>query len=341
MDTAGAASVDTTARPAEVPGPPPPGGPSIGVPSIPPVGGRAHPPAPVPSVSDVGAPPVDPVPSGEPVPPGGPQAPAVVPLAPAVAAGTGTDGFPAGVADQLRWYVYLLVDPRTGRPFYVGRGRGDRCFHHVLEARTGGSAGGDRSKYPALDRIRQAESTGREVRVDILRHGMKGSEAALVEGAARDVLGLAGGADAPGHRRAATELGAQLAKRAKFKRPHQVVLLRVGSIGADPSYEVARHGWRIGRRWIDLDSPRSPRWAVVVVGDLVAEVYRIGGWERSPTAGGGPAAGAVDRYSFVGAVDDELASRYRDRNVAAYFGDGAPSQVTYVWCGPHWVNAPH
>ena len=27
------------------------------------------------------------------------------------------------VADELGLYVYMLVDPRTGVPFYVGKGR--------------------------------------------------------------------------------------------------------------------------------------------------------------------------------------------------------------------------
>ena len=81
-------------------------------------------------------------------------------------------------------------------------------------------------------------------------------------------------------------------------------------------------------------SPRSPRWALVVVGDLVEGVYRIDHWEPTPT---GPATG-VGRSSFVGTADPELAARYVGRNVGPYLGPGTPSAVTYVWCGPHWVD---
>lgn len=368
MDTAGAESLDTGTAVGSVPVPEtePAGGPSIGVPSIPPVGGRTLPPSPVPSVATPGAATAD-DPTDAAVAPdvaaddratagvGAPDATdvgqaaadrivepvaPVVPLAPVPPVRSGPDGFPAGVSEQLRWYVYLLVDPRTGRPFYVGRGRGDRCFRHVQAARAAEPPDDPQSEYPALDRIREAESSGREVRVDILRHGLKGSEARLVESAAADVLGLGGDRDDPGRRGPATEVGARLAKRAKFKHPHQVVLLRVGPTGSDPSYEAVRHHWRIGRRWIDPDSPRSPRWAVVVAGDLVVNVYRIEAWEPSGGARAGTSVGAVDRYSFVGAPDDELEQRYRGRSVAAYFGEGPPAQVTYVWCGPHWVNVP-
>ena len=46
----------------------------------------------------------------------------------------------------------------------------------------------------------------------------------------------------------------------------------------------------------------------------------------------------MERYSFSGAPDEELEARYVGRSVAPYLGAGTPSQVTYVWCGPHWVN---
>lgn len=38
------------------------------------------------------------------------------------------------VADELGLYVYMLVDPRTGVPFYVGKGRGERFAAHGYEA---------------------------------------------------------------------------------------------------------------------------------------------------------------------------------------------------------------
>ena len=92
-----------------------------------------------------------------------------------------------------------------------------------------------------------------------------------------------------------------------------------------------------------------------MVGNLVAAVHRIERWEptrstrarlrtgrgrrssRGGTDRGRPAAG---RYSFVGPVDPELERRYVGKSVAAYLGTGTPSPITYVWCGPHWVNTP-
>jgi hypothetical protein len=384
MDTATAAP-EGNPEEAAVGGPP-----SIGVPRIPVRSGATRPPSPVPSVDvpplgeetespvdrpmdtnvnvDVGVAGVGAVGVG----PGGPG--------PAPEATTGAEGpgpfalaFPPGVASKLGWYVYLLVDPRSGRPFYVGRGHGDRCFRHVLLARALRAAGAepaararrappvgsdppserDRDPHeapgrevPVLERINEVEAAAGPVRVEILRHGLDADQARLVEVAAHDALGLQLDPKLASQRQSASELGVRLAKRAKFKRDHQVVLLQVGGQGAEADYEKVRHGWRIGRRWTDPGSPRSPRWAVIVAGEMVVAVYGIESWEPTPvhgrsgrdaptaaataaaTAGGvvtAPAratarAGArsSSRYSFVGVRDEELERRYVGRSVASY-----------------------
>jgi len=304
----------------ERPVPPVPGA-GIGLPQI--RSTTAPPPAAVPSLEDLVADePARPAPD-RPTPgvtvPDGPVTP---------------ESFPPGVAAKLGTYVYLLTDPRTGRPFFVGTGRGDRCHRHVHAARTLPSDDAGRSKYPLLDRIREAESHGRRVRVEVLRHGLTPTEADLVQASVVDALGLGHDTLLGAQRGPAVDVGTGLAKRAKIKRGHPVVLLRVGPHGTPAAYEAVRHGWRIGRRWTDTASPRSPRWALVVVGDLVEGVYRIDHWEPTPT---GPATG-VGRSSFVGTADPELAARYVGRNVGPYLGPGTPSAVTYVWCGPHWVD---
>jgi hypothetical protein len=320
MDTA-------AAEPAEHPeGSPSVGVPPIGVASIPAPTDRDRPPAPVPSAPE-------PVGSGADLPSSRPVGPSASRATPAVDDRGGA--FSPDVSAKLKSYVYLLVDPRTGRPFYVGRGRNDRCFRHVRAAR----AGADRqAKYPMLERIREIESGERAVRIDILRHGLNPDEALLVEAAAHEALGLPGSPELGPQRRTAVEVGSLLAKRAKIKRGHQLVLLRVGAAGADTAYDRVRHDWRIGRRWTDPEFPRAPRWAAVVAGDLIAAVYRIEGWRQAGPASGQDAHRSPDRFSFTGSPDPELERRYVGRSVAAYGGAGARSPVTYVWCGPHWIN---
>jgi len=347
MDTAAAVTAESPDAPPVADVPP------IGVASIPAAADVAAPPAPVPSVPVLsGSTPIavpTPTPAVEPAP-----APAVAVAVepapdPAVAVGPipgagPASGFSPWVSSRLGSYVYLLVDPRTGRPFYVGRGRNDRCFRHVRAARHPGAPGGSGTdRFPALDRIREIESSDRAVRIDILRHGLTPDEARLVEAAAHEALGLPGEPPLGPQRRSAAEVGELLAKRAKIKRRHQLVLLRVGGTGADASDRQVRRGWRIGHRWTDPESPRSPRWAAIVAGDLVVAVYRIERWEpvaSGPAEGGEATARPPDRFSFVGSPDPDLEGRYVGKRVTAYLAAGSRNPVTYVWCGPHWVNTP-
>jgi hypothetical protein len=196
-----------------------------------------------------------------------------------------------------------------------------------------------------LERIREIESGGRTVRVDILRYGMSPTEALTVEAAVHEALGLPAEPKLGSQRQTATALNSLLAKQAKFKRTHQVVLLRIGGAGSDPSYDSARHGWPIGRRWTDLDSRSSPQWAAVVVADLVAGVYRIHRWEQDRAHGcrhrpGDAVPPTDEQFSFVGTPDPELEERYVGRTVAAYRKGRDPGPVVFVSCGPEWVNTP-
>lgn len=58
-----------------------------------------------------------------------------------------------------RWYVYHLIDPRDGNPFYVGKGCGTRISDHETEARREQKLGlVDTSKK--CNRIREIWSAG-------------------------------------------------------------------------------------------------------------------------------------------------------------------------------------
>ena len=156
---------------------PPVESPSIGVPSIRPADGT---PAPVPDPCRCRR---SPAAAGsrrrsDPVPPAGGD-PAPVGLDPigvrADALARSIRGFPPGVSAKLRSYVYLLVDPRTGRPFYVGRGTNDRCFRPPRggpgrgPARSGGDVA-DRSDRRTPDARPHPRDRGRAGRHGADRH---------------------------------------------------------------------------------------------------------------------------------------------------------------------------
>lgn len=85
------------------------------------------------------------------------------------------------VAERLGHYVYLLIDPDTNRPFYVGKGQNGRALEHLSE----------RAESRKCQYIAQLAAIGKEPRVDILAHGLRDAETAFrIEAAVIDLYGL-------------------------------------------------------------------------------------------------------------------------------------------------------
>jgi hypothetical protein len=83
---------------------------------------------------------------------------------------------------HLKSYVYLLIDPTTKKPFYVGKGNNDRVFDHMrcaLEFETVSD------KY---DTIRKIHNDNKIVEHIIVRHGLTDKEAFEIEATLIDVF---------------------------------------------------------------------------------------------------------------------------------------------------------
>jgi hypothetical protein len=99
------------------------------------------------------------------------------------------EGFSPLAREGLGWYVYVLRDPRDGRVFYVGKGRGNRAFQHAASAADG-------VDHPELQsakaaRINQIIEAGHAVEVVVLRHGIRDEvQAYEVESAAIDLANM-------------------------------------------------------------------------------------------------------------------------------------------------------
>jgi len=74
--------------------------------------------------------------------------------------------FDEKICQELKYYVYLLIDPETDEPFYVGKGKNNRVFAHVncsLETEH------ETDKY---NEIRRIVESGHSVKHLIIRHGL-------------------------------------------------------------------------------------------------------------------------------------------------------------------------
>ena len=118
------------------------------------------------------------------------------------------------LSDCLANYVYLLIDPRDGKVFYVGKGKGGRCFDH--SAKDDG--------FEKASRIAAIEADCLTTQVDIIRHGLENeAEAFLVESAVIDAFGLSNLTNiAPGY-------GVE-----KFGRTTLAELVWIGRLGVFP-----------------------------------------------------------------------------------------------------------
>jgi hypothetical protein len=89
---------------------------------------------------------------------------------------------------ELKSYVYMLLDPQDDKPFYVGKGRANnRVFEHLACALTDTDA--STLKY---DKIREIKKKGQIVKHIIVRHGLTDSEAFQIEASLIDTLNYCG-----------------------------------------------------------------------------------------------------------------------------------------------------
>lgn len=91
--------------------------------------------------------------------------------------------FPQEVIDQLKHYVYCLVDPRDDKIFYIGKGVGNRVFEHAE-----GALRKDADPTEKNETIQQIIQNDLEVKYYIIRHNLTEEEAFLVESVLIDFL---------------------------------------------------------------------------------------------------------------------------------------------------------
>ena len=84
--------------------------------------------------------------------------------------------------EELRYYVYVLIDPRDNKIFYIGKGFGNRVFSHINEAIT------NPSESEKLGIIRGIKKENLNVKHFIIRHGLEENEALIVESVMIDLL---------------------------------------------------------------------------------------------------------------------------------------------------------
>lgn len=241
--------------------------------------------------------------------------------------------FKAKVREKLGHYVYVYCDPRDGTPFYVGKGKGNRCFAHMKDA----------SVCAKVERLDELRRLGKRPRIEILRHGLSEGEALLVESSAIELLGLEqltnrvrGHGSHDASRGTVDELNAALDAR-EVEIKHAVILITINKlfrpgIELHELYDATRSAWKVGTR------REGAEYAFSVFRGVVREVFEIEAWVPGGTTmriadEHGRARPRPGRWEFVGQVAEEKVRRkYQGRSVSHYYKPGAQNPIMYVNC---------
>lgn len=94
--------------------------------------------------------------------------------------------FSTSIIEKLAYYIYCLIDPRDGNIFYVGKGVGNRVFHHAQASLQETEKPSDK-----IALIREIHKSGNQPVYYILRHNIQTDEQAFeYEAMAIDLLSL-------------------------------------------------------------------------------------------------------------------------------------------------------
>ena len=235
--------------------------------------------------------------------------------------------FPPEVASKLKSYVYLYSDPRDGRPFYVGKGKGKRVFNHLEE----------KSETKKVKKINQLRKARLEPKIEILRFGLGDSQAKLLEAAIIDLIGLKnltnevrGEHSSSFGRVKVDDLLLKLtAKPAHITHP--VLLITINRLfrsdmTAKELLEATRGVWKLGKR------REKAKFAMAVYQGIVREVYRIKYWYPAGTliyhTRNSTKFKKSGRWEFDGEVAINLRRQYLHKSV----GKSGQNPIRYVKC---------
>jgi hypothetical protein len=183
------------------------------------------------------------------------------------------------------FYVYALIDPRNNQVFYIGKGIGNRVFSHEIE-----SGKSPQSEKAKLQKIRDIEKSGHEVKRVIVNWGMTESEAFAAEATLINLTGYLS-ADAltnivAGHHvhEALSVEDFEIMHGAEHLRPediqHSIMVIKINKLyhrdmSAKDLYDVVRGNWRASLNSIQK---RKVEYVFGVYNQLIVAVYKPDEW---------------------------------------------------------------
>ena len=243
------------------------------------------------------------------------------------------NSFSQKTINELKYYVYVYSDPDTKKPFYVGKGKGNRVFSHLMQE-------GESEK---IKQIQNLLMQGKEPLIEILVHGVDEETAFKVEAAAIDLIGIENLTNMQrGHHSSTygkievslleSRYNCEELELSDFL--DDVILIRINQLYRNDMspfelYEAVRGYWKVS-----LSQAEKVKYALAVYDGMVLEVYEIKSWFPALTTmmqHRNDSEGLEGRYEFVGKIAPEgIRKRYKDKSVVNLFSKGSQNPIKYI-----------
>jgi hypothetical protein len=239
--------------------------------------------------------------------------------------------FDTKTQEELKSYVYALIDPRDAKPFYIGKGNGNRVFDHVACALK------EEVKNNKYEKIREIKSNGLSVKHVVIRHGMTDKTAFEVESSLIDFIGYLDSFSLTnkvlGHNSidcglmTANEIIRKYNAESLDELLDPVIIININKryrrAKEEGIYEATKESWVIGKH-----RHKTTKYALSEYRGLIVEVYKIKDWYPVDTVdkNGKPKI----RWGFNGDVaESNIRERYLNKSVAHIKRRGAANPIRY------------
>ena len=257
-----------------------------------------------------------------------------------------SNAFDEKTIHKLKAYVYALFDPLEDRPFYIGKGRGNRVFQHVEGAILEDK---ERNKYDKIREIR-ARTQNNRVKHTVIRHGMSDEVAFEVESALIDLANRTGANltnEVTGHNSIENGMMSTDDILRKYNAQplnellHSVVIININKkyklvrdealkvntkyFGKDLIYESVKQAWVIGKRRDTVEYVLAEYKGIIVEVYEVIEINNNGQLEKWYSV-----PGYKNRWGFHGRrAIDRVRENYINKSISHHKKRGAANPVKY------------
>lgn len=238
---------------------------------------------------------------------------------------------------ELKYYVYMLLDPKGNEPFYVGKGIDNRIFNHLDCALT--DIDTLTAKYAI---IREIIRSGKNVKHVIVRHGLTQNEAYQIEASLIDSLrycGLLLSNIVGGHN--SIEKGLMTSEEIKRlynaqpidKIGKDCILININKKyergkGGQSIYNATKETWTIKKSKLD-----QLKYVLSEYRGLIVEVYEVEEWyekERGYLPSSKRYGETKIGFGFNGKIaPDDIRNLYFNKSIAHTKKRGAASAIRY------------